>query len=274
MKDRTQRTLMHIVLIILMGYPIIRPIGIPINVSEETRIFYNAIEEVDSKGNGIIVAEMKLDPSSYGSCEGSYMAILKHLLGLENTRVLFFTPFSAPAYGQFIAALDKLPESLTAHREYGKDWVILGFIPGEEATMATLAKDLVGTFVTDHLGADLSSMEVMQGIPDASAWDLFVGITGGFPDNGPIIRQIVNVYGTPFYCMTTGAALPASVPFTESGEIKAIISGDHGGQYELLIGSPGVGISSADSQSLAHIYAILMVFAGNILLFTKKKEDV
>ena len=90
-----------------------------------------------------------------------------------------------------------------------------------------------------------------------------------------IIRQIKQPYGTPIYIMTTGAALPASMPFVASGDLEVIISGDHGGEYELLIEAPGLGISSSDSQSLAHIYAIIMVFAGNAvyLLRKNKKEE-
>jgi hypothetical protein len=273
MKETTFRRIMHAILIILMAYPIINPIGIPVRVSKETRGFYEAIEEVDKLDDGVIVAQFKLAPGSYGSCEGTYLAILKHLLSLENARVLCYTQFSAPAFGQFLAALETLGESWIEKREYGKDWVILGFIPGEEATTSATAEDLIGTFQTDHYGDNLADMEISEGIGDASTWDLYVGITGGFPDNGPIVRQIVQVYGTPFYCMTTGAALPSSMPFVESGDIESIISGDHGGEYEILIDAPGVGVASSDSQSLAHIYAIILVIIGNGTMLLKKEEE-
>jgi len=72
---------------------------------------------------------------------------------------------------------------------------------------------------------------------------------------------------------TTSIQVNDVMPYVQSGQVKGIIAGMPGAaEYEALIGSPGIGTSGMDAQSIAHLVIVLFIVFGNITYFIETQR--
>ncbi len=119
--------------------------------------------------------------------------------------------------------------------KYGEDWVDLGYKAGNEAVVKTLVTDFNQMFPSDARGTPLSSIPMMRGIKDLTAFDAIVSVTAGYPG----CKEWVLFASTPLKIPTlvgcTGVIAPQMYPYYPQ-QVQGLLQAIKGAaEYELLV---------------------------------------
>jgi hypothetical protein len=270
--DRIPRHIFYTLLLGVMIVSLLIPLGLPIKVGAATRKFYDVIDALPR--DGVVICDVAFSPGADPELGPQFTAILHHLFS-KPTRVLF-TALVQDGQMMLQIYLDRVkPE--TYGKVYGKDWVNFGYRAGGISAMAELAKDMT-FFKTDYKGTPLSDLAVMKGVKDYRDVSLIITVTtasGGLSSPEDWVQQWATPYKTPLVVAMLKMMIPNTLPYFESGQIKAYIGGiDAAAEYEMLIKRPGKGLSYTDALTNVHILIIAFVILGNVgyLVRQRRKE--
>jgi hypothetical protein len=155
---------------------------------------------------------------------------------------------------------------------YGEDWINLGYIPGSETAMGSLATSFQNTVANDYVeGRPLSSFSIMDDIKEATDIDLIISFETGTPGTSEWLRQWNTPYGVPQITGCIGVSVPGMIPYVNSGQLSALMPGlTVSAEYEVLLSKPGLAVAGVDAVSTSHLLVVLLVIAGNIAYFMTK----
>jgi len=258
-------------LIIIVTAVLIQPIGLPIEVSSETRRFYEAVDKLPK--DALVYVEVAMLPADAGE-NAPFLVALAHHLFSRPVRIVFLT-FDEDGFYLYMKYVEEAvdPQKLYG-RVYGRDYVFLGFLASPIPTMAAMAKDLYFPRV-DYKGTTLTQLDVMKGAKDVRDIALLVAVTGAHKTLGQNwVQQWVEPYGAPRYIVcATAMTLPTLKPFYGKGKIEILVSGAvAAGEYEYLVRKPGRGLMSSDAISLAHMLIIMFILLGNVGYLGKRRK--
>jgi hypothetical protein len=155
-------------------------------------------------------------------------------------------------------------------KEYGKDYIQIGYIAGTETAMAAVGKSISATTTTDYKGTPLSQYSIMKGVDKAEDFALLIEYTTGGDQSEGWVRQWYTPYKVPYLCCVLAMMVPTMLPYQKAGQIVSVVAGATAGQIEILVKAPGRGAKSADVITITHILCIAFVVIGNIAYFGKK----
>ncbi|GAG96163.1 unnamed protein product [marine sediment metagenome] len=149
----------YALLFLALAVPMIKPIGLPIDVTDLTRKYYNAVEGLTSEDTVFIgydavpQTEMEIGLSS--------RAVLRHLFKRDVNMIIGGSTSVGPILWEEtlkdIGAEEKFLEN------YGEKYVYLGFIPGGETAIAALAANIrAATGGIDFYGNKLDDLSLMK----------------------------------------------------------------------------------------------------------------
>jgi len=163
--------------------------------------------------------------------------------------------------------MDELIESQgLADLEYGADYALLGFVPGEEAGLRTLVGGLGRAFPTDAregrplgdlpIGADLETLEDVSHV--------FV-----LADDQITVRQWVEQVqgrtGVFLHALVTSRVEPMLVPYHESGQLTSLLAAATGAaEYEALSGYEGKGLLYSDGIAALALVVLGLALVANV----------
>jgi hypothetical protein len=260
--ESVDRRVIWWILVAVIAYAYIRPMGLPIMVSESTLLSYNALDELKA-GDKVILTI--IGPGILDEQGPTYTMVIRWLLekGVKIVFVATFGPEQAPII-EFYAKETNMRRDYV----YGSDFVNLGFIPGWETMVAGLGSDFQDIAKVDAYGTPTSELELTKDINDASSFAAWVGVTGLFP-----IRHWNAPYGTTLITMCSAADAPGFTTYAEAGQLTGLIVGKTGGaEMEFLLGKPGKNIRDMDAVTLGLGLTIFFVVLGNISLVVKKLQ--
>jgi hypothetical protein len=157
-------------------------------------------------------------------------------------------------------------------REYGNDYVYLGFKPQYIAAILAMGESIPETFPEDYPGRPYESFAMLQGIEDYSDIDGVISVA-----DGSMVTHWVE-YGTARYGVRVSAFVAAAMvttydPYVASGQMYAMVGGLRGAaEYEKLIGVGGSGRRGMLAQTSAHVYVIILIIIGNIVYFVSRSK--
>ena len=102
------------------------PLGIPIPITEHARAFYDTIQEMP-EGSTVLV-DFGLSPVIFPEIGPGVRGFMIHSLRKNLKVVIWIRSALAPPLLEQL--LEEVP--ILAEKEYGKDWVNLGFLPVEK----------------------------------------------------------------------------------------------------------------------------------------------
>jgi hypothetical protein len=255
-------------LLIIMFISYLFPLGIPISIRDPTRNVFNFIESLPEDGKPLLLS---LDYTAGGQTEikPGMIAVVKHLMDNNQKFVIvgIGTDESTALMQSLINELD-----LESRYDYGVDYVGIGFIPGGEITVASLAEDFQNVIETDAYGNKVSDLQLtadIEGVEDFAAMI-------PFDSAGVMMFWVRNwtTYDIPFFAAFTAGSEPTYAAFYNAGDIEGYLAGLRGGaEYELLTGYLSLGVKSMDLQSLTHLYAFAVLVVGNIVIYIRRNDD-
>ena len=267
MLNSIDRRYIYILLVLVVLYPLIKPIGMPITISSWTETFYQEVEKLQA--GDIVVLAIDYTPSGGPDVHPQAVALFDHLMK-KNVKVIGIS-FVDTGPPQLQQIYDPYMEG--RGKEYGKDFVNLGFLPGLETAISAFAADLSRAAPMDFFNNPSASMPIMQGVKDMNDVAMLADFATGVPGPAEFVRQIGSTYkNTVLVCGVVTVMGPQSEPYLQSGQIKGLLSGlRSAAEYEVRSGTPGKAAAGMDAQSLGHIVIIVAMGLGNLAYFLGRK---
>jgi hypothetical protein len=260
------REILYALLLICIIVPMLFPIGFPVPISAEVQRWYDTIDKLP-EGSAVM---LDFGYSGGGEPELAPFAVATYAEIFKKTGikvVAMATSSEGPLlYEKAMAELNPAKYG----KEYGKDYIMIGYIAGTETAMAAVGKSISATTSTDYKGTPLSQYTIMQGLDKAEDFALLIEYTTGGDQSEGWVRQWYTSYHTPYLCCVLAMMVPTMLPYQKAGQIVSVVSGAQSGQLEILAKAPGRGVKSADVISITHMLCIAFVVIGNIAYFGKK----
>ncbi len=246
--------------------PIIQPFAVPIKVSEDVQKVYDRVDNL--KPGDVIVMSFDMSAGSAPETFPIPEAILRHLAQKDGVKVValsFYSP-DGPEWGE--KALEILRD---AGKEYGVDYINLGYRAGGETAVAYAAKDMHAAFPKDFNGEDIKRFPIMEHIKTASDIHTFFTFSSSGPDM--YIRQLKEMYGTAIIPGISFTITPTVLPLYDSGDLAGLLGGLRAAaEYELLTGQIATGSGAMGAELLGHLTILVFLIIGNACYFLRRRE--
>jgi hypothetical protein len=264
---KTDIRIIHAVLVLVILFPLLRPLGLPLTITKPVKDAYDLVESLP-KG-AIVLHANDVSPSNEAENWCQLLAMVKHNVRKGHRIVLVSTVAEGPMYSDRIRKEVAEPAGYV----YGKDIVVLPYRAGQETAVTALAEDIHGTYKSDYYGTATSQLPLMQEIKSVKDFAMVGCWTSG--DLGLwYIRQVEAKYKIPTVTGIVAVGLTLYGPYQASGQLKGLLLGQAGAaEYETLIKSPGKGLAAMDAQSMGHVYLIVLIVVSNIFYFQAKRQS-
>ncbi len=254
------RRIVYLLFVVLTVVPTLNPMSLPISITPYHETIYDFVEKLNP--GDIVVMAVEYSSGTMGELHPPFVAITKHLIR-KDAKAVFVGLSTTAETGVFAQKLVKLYEA--AGKEYGKDMVNLGFIPGEEQAITALAESFSKTVSTDYQGKPISELPLMKEIGSAKEAKIVIQNSDG--GLGPLgwIRQVNVPYKTPIATVVSQVMMPSALPYYQAGQLVGVGSGlRFAAEYETLMGESGLGLAGMGAESFAHVYFIILILLGNL----------
>lgn len=261
---------------IVVMFPLIFPIGLPIKPTEPVIDLFNYIDTLGVNSNPVWVVT-DFDPGTLPELMPMTKSILRHCLARGIPVVLHGGLF--PQYiGVAKMAIDEIAAEFP-DKKSGEDYVFLGFVPGSSAVILAIGIDIETTFRYDYYGVPIDSLPLLEGVKNYSDISIVVDVSGTIsPEYW--LRYAQERYGVDVGVGCTAVSAPSYYVFLQSGQFVGMLGGLKGAaEYEELMERKGyptgrrVATTGMDSQSFGHILIILLVILGNIGFFIVRRGE-
>jgi hypothetical protein len=260
------RRILYGLMFLAVLIPSLLPIGLPIRITPEVQNVYDRIDALPA--GSIVMFPLEYDPSTAAELEPMAIAMLRHAFS-KNLRVLGLCLSST---GVTLVENEIAQVAREYHKEYGKDYVYLGYQAYPGIVIMTMGENFRTPFPLDYYGTRLDDIPMMRGVKnyDDVALVFTVNATSGI--------DYWIIYGQGRYKFQLGlgsAAVMATnyYQYLQSGQLFGIISGLRGAaEYEILIKQGTVARKGMDVQSIAHALIILFIIMGNITYVIEKRR--
>jgi hypothetical protein len=263
--EQVDRRVLYWLLILLIAVPTLAPLGLPIPISQMTRSFHAALQSIP---NGRVVV---LDTSlSVGSLPeiGPGAEVMGKYFASKPMKLIIWSVTTAE--GPKLAEQYVVQYLQKAGKKYGTDYVNLGYIPGEDITLAKLAAD-IGYVKKDYHGTDTAELPLLKDVKTAKDVALAIVIEAG-GEGSYYVGQWYTPYKAPVATICTGVLVPIRIQFFGAGQLVGIAPGSRGiAELELLTGFRGTAVATQDVLSVTHLYVLFAVIAGNIAFLYRKR---
>lgn len=265
--EKMDRRWIYLMVGISVILPFLFPLPMPISITPESQMVYDAVEALPDGSNVFVVFDYY--PSTIAECEPMAISALRHMFR-KDCKVV--TLSNIPTGGPSMAETVTRAIAKEYGKVYGTDFVNLGYKYGYVAVMVGMGKSIESVFPEDNSGTPLSELPMMDSIKN---YDDFVFLFE-VADNSTADYwvSIVNAqYGLPMVCGTTAVGAPKYYAFVASGQFLGLLGGMKGAaEYEILIGHPGTAVTGMGAQSLVHLLIIALVILGNIGFFVGRSR--
>lgn len=262
------RRIIYLLLVLVTLVPLIKPLGIPLQISDSTRAVFDIIDALDPAQDRVLLS-FDYSPGAGIDIHSIPSAIVEHLVdkGIPFVAVAF-NPDGAIMADRIITALRERGIEL----EYGVDYANLGFMAGEEAAIRAFALDCYSIPI-DSRGNKTPDLPIMQGIQDARDFSFVHGFANSDLGIHGWIRQVVDTMKIRYAVGVVTVSVPGAMPFYNSGQLVGLLGGLRGAaEYETLIERPGLAVSMMDAQSMGHLLIMGFIVVGNIAYFASRRE--
>ena len=266
--ERLDRRVIFIFIALSIALPLLFPVYSDFSVTAPVEGFYEAIEKLPP-GSKVLVS-CDYDPGSMPELWPMNLAAMRQLCQ-KNLKIISIqlwatgSPLAEAAFNQVAVG--------EFNKEYGVDFVNLGFKEGREVVMVSLGNNIPSTFPTDYHGNKVEDLPIMEGVKNYDDLAMIINISGGLPGTKEWILQVVTRFHIKLASGCTAVSAPEFYPYLQSGQLSGLLGGMKGAaEYEKLVGKIGLGRRGMDSQSISHLVIFVFILIGNIAYFSTRKK--
>jgi hypothetical protein len=253
------RRIIYVLLVVAIIYPLMQPVGLPTMIEPMTTQAYDA---VNALGQGdVLCLAMDFSVGYKDDLFAGVVAMVQHALDRGANVIMPAVLQDGPMLADEVVKIFEGRGYL-----YGDRLVNLGFRPGGETAVAAMARDMRGTYPTDHYGSPIDGLAAMNGVNTAADFDLVIAVAVNITPGGiDWVKQVQGPFNTPLIFHSGTMLVPQFTPYLQSGQLVGMLKGISGSaQYENLINRPGPATASMEGQSISHLLVIILVLLGNL----------
>lgn len=261
---RIDNRVLYVLLVLVLLYPLVNPMGLPVSLSNWTKTSYAVIDSVPSGETVVIDFGYNIDGAP--DVEPQLVAVLRHLFDKQVKIICVGLVHHGPMIAERLLA----PWEAKG-KKYGEDFVILGYLAGGETALAAYARDFKKAFPQDWRGNATDSLPLLANITSAGDTKLWLFFTDSSAEVW--VRQI-SQYNIPIVGGLITVTAPQAEPFIHSGQLAGMLSGLRGAaEYENIMRAPGRAVASMDAQSMGHMLLIVFIICANLAYFAKRSRE-
>ncbi len=269
-----------LILAVLLAVLIVRPPfgNVDAPAARGAQQFYNAIEAVPTNKPVLVVYDWEASRSAEMSLLSE--AVIQHLMA---RRIRFVTVSTVPQGPGFAQQTTDAVKSGYGY-EYGRDYLILGYLPGNEAALTSLMSDFNNLLPLDYVNSrSVSDTELARSTKISTMGDfsMIIDLASEEAELRNWIEQVSTRTGLPIIAAVPQGLEPIARPYENvpGAGIAALISGPTGAmQYSQEIArGRGAALLNSDTisnrlntQSVAQLLVALVIIAALITMGTKK----
>lgn len=248
--------------ILFMLIPVLYPLGLPIEISEPTRGFYNTLMNLPE--GSIVCIDASGGFASWDEFHASMVATLK---------VLFSRPIKWFAWGYGYdgpVMVDVVLKEINPQgfgKQYGRDYLVLPYVSGVEMAVAAVASDTKSVFTSDFYGNSLSQYALWNELGSADDYAIVITISGSCLNMDQETRQWYTIHGKKLLEINMACCSPMSMNYYPSVMPGGLWGVKGGTELEVLSRFAGPGARLSDAQNLGLMPFILFLILGNIGYF-------
>lgn len=276
---KIDRKIIFLILAVVIIVPLIKPFGLISRASSRAEAVFNAVDAIPP-GKPLMIS-IDFDPGSMPELYPMLTSILRHAMAKDIKVIVLGLWLTGMGLGEQALAT----VSQEYNKEYGKDYVFLGWRSGVLPVILGMGEDIKKTFPTDYYGNPLDSLPMMNDIKNYRDIPFFITLSAGDPGMATWIAYAQARYGLKMGAGTTAVSAADAYPYLQTGQLTGLLGGMKGAsEYEFLVKEKGYSKAQTpasqamDSQSLAHLLILILIVLGNIGYFfirkgTAKKEE-
>lgn len=257
-----------LIIVASMSYITLRPLGLPIPVTQLTKDTYAAVDAL-SEGD-IIFMDHGYGAGTIASHEPGFVVVFKHAMQKGAKVVMVSTSTEAPLL--FAQAITKINPASKGY-VYGEDYIHFGFLSGGEAAYAAVLEDITGTFTADYDDTPLSQLPITEelGSPTWQNIDLVYVMSAGGDVCEGWIRQSAVRYDIPMIQQPLEMMVPTILPYYPLNCAGIMNGGIGAAEYESFSGLPGEAVKLSDMLSMGGLVHLAFLIMGNIGFYLKRQ---
>jgi hypothetical protein len=254
---------------LLVLWPLLFPLRLPLAISPPVQGFVDAVEALPA--GSTVLMSCDYDPGTRPEMVPMTRTALRHLFS-RHCRVVVTVLWNGgpPLVDQVLREVAaEFPD-----RKYGVDWVNLGYKAGNEAVMVLMGQGVANAFPVEYHGRPTRDLPIMQSVRDYSSFPLLISMSAGYPGTKEYVQQVQARFHIPMVAGVTAVSAPEFYPYLQTGQLRGMLGGMAGAaEYEKARGEVGKAMSGMDAQSLAHVFVALCIVLGNLVQWSKAKEN-
>jgi hypothetical protein len=265
---------------VVVTVPFFVPMGLDIEPTEKTRQAFEAVNSLKGTGKPLMIS-MDYGPETMAELQPMADTVIMQAFH-QDIPVIGMT-FIATGVGLAEQALNesarRFEEQTGRKKEYGKDFVFLGFKPYAFAPITQIGENFAKAYPTDFRGTKKEDLEILRNVHTYADIGLVMDIAGNSMP-ATWISYAVGRYDARFTMGVTAVMAADYYPYVQSGQSEGIVGGMRGAaEYEVMaleagfVQSLGAGSRGMDSQSWTHIVIILFIIVGNVAYFASRRKD-
>jgi len=260
--DKLDRRVYYWLIVIVIAWPLISPIGLPITIKPSSRALYDGLLSVQN--GDIVLIDIFMSVSTWPECMGGLVVETNTLI--DRGARLVYMGNSVDVARSWDRLNELVPKLQTL--EYGTDVVFLGYYAGEDAAASQMAVDMSSIFPADHFGTPINDLPLMREANRATDYAMVL-----FTAEGEVkwIQQWGEPHGIPVAGMGIAMKGSALAPYLASGDIFGLAVGVRGAaELEKLAGMPAAATTTMDAISSTHLLFVILIVLANIPVIYNK----
>ena len=254
------RRIIFVLIFVAVVWPLIQPMRLPIGVSPPVQTLYDAVEAIPP--GSIVMLGADYSPDTMPELQPMVETFLRHAFERDlRVVVACLWPASPPLVER---AMTPLAEEYG--KEYGVDYVNLGYMAGGIVTLLGMGASIPITFPSDYGGTPVTEIPLMQEVENFDDIAFVMEVSAGTPGTREWVQQVQGRYRVALGSGTTAVGAPNFYPYVQSGQLTGLLGGLKGAaEYETLIGHPGDATKGMDAQSIVHALVVVFILFGNVV---------
>jgi hypothetical protein len=242
--------------------PLLYPVGLPIRVSPEVRKVYDHLESLPA--GSVFLLSLDFEPGGKPELYPMAIALLRHAFQ-RNLKVIGMTLWPAGT-GLAESALAQIAQEY--NKDKGKDYVFLGYAPGDASAVISMGQDFHAAFPLDYYGVKTEELPLLKNIRTLRDIPYVISLSVGFPGLDTWYVYGKEKYGFELGGGCTAVSAPRFYPLLDTGQINGLLGGLRGAaEYEILLGREGKALAGMDAQSVTHFVIIFLIIVCNGVYF-------
>lgn len=249
-----------------------------------TQLVRNAFDEVERLRPGSrVLLSFDYDPASEGELAPMATAFVRHCC--QKRLKMYFMALWPIGPQMADDTIDRVIHRDFPDLVYGRDYVNLGYKPGNEGVIKVIVTDLRQLYTTDARGTNIDRIPMCDGIRTVRDFDLIINVSAGYAGTKEWVQYAASPYPKQVRLIAgcTGVQAPLMYPYIPD-QLRGMLGAIKGAaEYEALLLEKKYirpdearyqeGLRRMGPQLVGHVLMIALIVLGNVLFLIGRRRE-